>query len=69
MGKSKKYVKCTKCATLDISRPGHVGTKDSMRCIDCGGVSSTEYQGRPLGNFASSCRNCCPTGHGTRGAV
>ena len=52
-----KWLKCSKCGVVDKSDKTHVGTKDVMRCEDCAA------SGDP---HATMCRNCCPTGHGTR---
>lgn len=52
------YVKCIKCGKVDkpTEQPRNTGTSTTMRCVDC-----------DTGDMrAKMCRNCCPTGHGTR---
>ena len=48
---------CETCGRRDVSEPGHVGTDVKMRCPDC--CNATDPHAR-------KCRNCCPTGHGTK---
>lgn len=56
----KKWLRCSECGALDIStKAGHVGTFASMRCPDCSDSPDVRAA-------ATKCRNCCPTGHGTR---
>lgn len=63
-----KYLKCAKCKKIDkpqkaviengiVIVPYNCGTAIDMRCPDC-----NEF-GKP---YAILCRDCCPTGHGTR---
>jgi len=56
------YVNCRKCGKVDkpnrTSMPHNVGTSTKMVCRDC---SDFPGDGR-----AKLCRDCCPTGHGTR---
>ena len=40
-----------------IVKPRDVGTTDQMRCTACGNSPDLK---------ATMCRDCCPTGHGTR---
>jgi hypothetical protein len=54
--KKDDWVVCEKCGEKDITKPGHTGTKAEMHCKECAGPAGT----------ANKCRNCCPTGHGTR---
>ena len=57
------WVRCQKCGKLDKSdktkMPHVVGTKTIMVCPDC-----ADDNGK-----ASFCRDCCPTGHATRGEL
>lgn len=54
----KIWLRCKKCGITDNSSAilGHVGTSKNMKCPDC--ADST--------GFATMCRNCCPTQHGTK---
>ena len=54
----KHPVKCIHCGILDQNSPGHVGTDKTMKCPDC--------HVRATGEYVAMCRECCPTGHGTR---
>ena len=52
------WLRCRKCMQLDITKGPHIGTKTVMRCPDCA------EEGSP---YATLCRKCCPTEHGTTG--
>jgi hypothetical protein len=54
MTKSKPVI-CVKCGVVDKTTKAHVGTNNTMRCVDC-----ADNTGR-----ARQCRKCCPTNHGT----
>jgi len=70
MKTNKKYVTCVKCGKVDKPRKPtfdadgvtittyNTGTATVMKCQDCGGNSHDKH--------ALRCRECCPTGHGTR---
>lgn len=58
---------CSRCDKRDVNTPprivdnvliaaGHTGTARIMRCESCAGADG----------FATLCRDCCPSGHGTR---
>ena len=57
----KTYVKCSVCGKTDKPDkaiiPHNIGTSTKMICPDCSDEPN---------NKAIKCRNCCPTGHGTR---
>jgi len=54
------WVKCVGCGTTDRTDDRHTGTAIEMLCVDCGAA----HGGR---KYATMCRKCCPTGHGTHG--
>lgn len=67
------YIRCSKCGHSDlpvkplikegrIVREYNVGTSTLMRCADCSADGSTSGSNP----YATMCRACCPTGHGTR---
>lgn len=60
------WLRCAKCGKIDKTDksviPHHIGTKTIMGCKDCSYGKLNSY-GHPI---ASMCRDCCPTGHGTR---
>jgi len=62
---AKDAVVCKVCGRVDINdyniNPHHIGTRRTMVCYDCGEILNDA--GHPQ---ASMCRNCCPTGHGTK---
>ncbi len=62
-------VVCVRCGDIDTNRKGHIGTHKAMFCPDCGespgGVYPSKHAARVTG-YAQRCRDCCPTGHGTR---
>ncbi len=68
-----KWVICEKCGVEDKTRwifidgrRKHVtGTREVMRCPDCGGEDVNDPRGRSHGNYVKLCRECCPSGHGT----
>lgn len=64
--KQAPWLKCEKCGKVDKTdetvTPHHIGTRESMGCRHCSNGKVNAY-GNPV---ASMCRDCCPTGHGTR---
>jgi len=70
MAKKYTYVTCAQCGKVDKPRKPafdadgvtittyNTGTATVMKCQDCGGNSHDKH--------ALRCRECCPTGHGTR---
>lgn len=60
MAKRLTFVKCSKCGATDkpAKHPHNTGTATIMRCEDCA---------TPESPYATMCRNCCITGHGTHG--
>jgi hypothetical protein len=62
MRKIKVPVRCLKCGHIDINAPTHTGTASTMCCPDCNQGKVNKYGAK----LAQYCRNCCPTGHGTR---
>ena len=66
MAKQIPWLVCSVCGKTDKTDttvvPHHIGTKVVMGCPDCSQGKTNDY-GKPV---ASMCRDCCPTGHGTR---
>ncbi len=54
------WLKCERCGAIDTDTYS-VGTSVEMLCRDCSDPSPGE------GGYATLCRKCCPTGHGTHG--
>lgn len=55
-----EYLTCPKCGVLDNKK--HIGTAVTMVCPDCNQGEKNKYH-QPL---AGLCRECCPTGYGTK---
>lgn len=60
------WLTCEKCGEKDITKPGHVGTKHTMRCNDCCTSEEKNNEHPHRAGYARLCRNCCPTAHGTK---
>ena len=71
-----RYLRCAKCGCDATPRrakivdgkievEAEVGTSTLMRCKDC--AEKLHVSEPPLtSGYATMCRDCCPTGHGTR---
>jgi len=70
-----RYLRCAKCGNpafphKAIIKDGQViqqhetGTSTLMRCTDCCDPNNVSI---PNNYYATMCRDCCPTGHGTHG--
>ena len=57
-----EWLACSICGKEDKTEGNKVGTKWSLICPDCNDGIINKYN-QPL---ATLCRECCPTGHGTR---
>jgi hypothetical protein len=66
MARPSTWLVCRTCGKTDITVPGHIGTKTTMRCPDCVHPDQTavDKNGQII-PWASQCRDCCVTGHGT----
>ncbi len=57
------WLKCERCGAVDTDTY-HAGTAVEMLCRDCADPCRTASS---VTGYATLCRKCCPTGHGTHG--
>lgn len=69
-----RYIRCAKCGKADLPTKAEPGTAFTMRCPDCcerialtpGELARGVKLNSP---YATMCRECCPTAHGTHAAT
>jgi len=65
-----KFLICSKCKQKAETKtnviPHIIGTSIKMHCSDCDGLEHPIDMPRYQGGLATMCRECCPTGHGTK---